>query len=82
MPDEVVQVTALFDAEPATVAANEIVPPVLVEVLPGETVTEVTDGLFGGVGAAVTVIVAAATLLGSASLTAVTIDVPAADGAV
>ena len=48
------------------------------EAVAGETVTEVTDAA----GAAVTVIVAVATSAGSATLAAVTTEVPAVDGAV
>jgi hypothetical protein len=79
VPEDACHVTALFDAEPATVAVNEIVASVLTDVVAGETLTDVTDC---GTGGAVTVTVAVPTLVGSAMLVAVTIDVSAIDGAV
>lgn len=84
VPSAAFHVTALFVVEPATLAENGSVPPVTDEAVAGETVTDVTAGVDGGlfVGAAVTVIAAEPTLVGSATLDAVTIDVPALAGAV
>jgi hypothetical protein len=82
LPEEVCQVTVLSDVEPATVAENEIVPPVVVDTVAGDTVTEVTEGPPGDVGAAVTVTVATPVILPSASLVAVTMEVPGVVGAV
>jgi hypothetical protein len=59
------------------VAAKETVPPVFEEVVAGDTVTDVTTGEL-----AVTVMVATANLVGSATLVAVTVEVPALAGAV
>ena len=69
---------------PVTLAVNGNVPPVTDEAVAGDTPTPVTVGLGDGlfVGAAVTVIVAIPTLVGSATLVAVTTDVPADSGAV
>lgn len=88
VPSAAFQVTALLVVEPATLAVKGKVPPATEEAVAGDTVTEVTAGVDGGldgglfVGAAVTVIVAWPTLVGSATLDAVTIDVPALAGAV
>lgn len=79
LPDDACHVTALFVAEPATMALNEIVAPVSTDFVAGETLTEVTDCV---AGAPVTVTVAVPTLAGSARLVAVTMEVPAVDGAV
>ena len=76
-PNEAFQVTALSVAVPCTVAVNWSVPPVVAEGEDGEIMTEVTTG-FGGV----TVTVAAADLLVSATLVAVTVSVPGLAGAV
>ena len=58
-------------------AANETLPPVIEEVVAGDTVTEVTTG-----EVAVTVMVATANMVVSATLVAVTVEVPALAGAV
>jgi hypothetical protein len=60
---------------PETVAVNCCVPPAPTDVVVGEMVTELTTG-------AVTVTVADADFVVSAALVAVTVSVPAADGAV
>jgi hypothetical protein len=65
------------------VAVNGSVPPVTEEADAGETVTEVTDGVGGaGAGVVVTITVAEANLVGSATLVAVTLPVLEFDGAV
>jgi positive regulator of sigma E activity len=79
VPSAADQVTDLLEAVPWTVALNWAVPPVLTDVEAGETATEVTTGV---TGAAVTVTLAEADLLVSATLVAVTVSVPALDGAV
>jgi hypothetical protein len=79
LPDEVCHVTALSDADPTSVAVNEMVPPVLVEMAAGEIETEVIVGVGDD---AVTVTVATPVTCLSASLVAVTTEVPALDGAV
>ena len=63
-------------------AANCTVPPVAAELEAGDTVTEVITGFGGGGGVAVTVTVATADWVGSATLVAMTVSVPAFDGAV
>jgi hypothetical protein len=80
LPKEAFQVTALSELVPCTLAVNCSVPPVAADVEAGDTVTEVTVG-FGG-SAAVTVTVAEADFVGSATLVAVTVAVPALAGAV
>ena len=87
LPKVAFQVTALSEAVPWTEAANCKVPPVVTEVVAGETVTEVTTGLGAGAGdgwgcAPVMVMVAAADFVGSAVLVAVTVAVPEVAGAV
>jgi hypothetical protein len=83
VPTAAFQVTTLFVAEPATVAAKTAVLPAVTEAVAGDTVTDVTPAPgCGFVGAAVTVIVAVPTLVGSATALAVTIEVPAVAGAV
>jgi hypothetical protein len=74
----------LLLVEPRTLAVNGSVPPVDDEAVAGDTITAVTTEPAGGlfVGAAVTAILADPTLVGSATLEAVTIDVPAVVGAV
>jgi Na+-transporting NADH:ubiquinone oxidoreductase subunit NqrD len=83
VPSTAFHVTALLLVDPATLAVNGSVAPVSAEAVAGDTVTAVTVGLGGGLfaGAALTVIVADPALLGSATLVAVTIDVPAVAGA-
>jgi hypothetical protein len=76
LPSEACHVTALFDVEPWTTAANETVLLVVAEAVAGDTVTEVTTE------DAVTVMVATPNLVGSARLVAVTVEVPALAGAV
>ena len=68
------QVTAVL-LLPVTVAVNCWMAPVISEALVGEMETETTTG-------AVTVTVAAADLVGSATLVALTVKVPAVPGAV
>lgn len=69
------QVTDLSETVPFTVTLKVSVLPVVVEVVAGDTVTEVMVG-------AVTVTVAEADFVVSATLVAVTVSVPVADGAV
>jgi hypothetical protein len=83
VPKAAFHVTALLLVEPCTLAENVSVPPVIDEAGEGKTVTEVTEGPgFVGVGVAVTVIVAAADFVLSATLVAVTTSVPVFLGAV
>jgi hypothetical protein len=83
LPRAAFHVTDLSETVPCTLAAKVNVPPVDAEAEPGVTVTEVTTGLGGGVvGAAVIVTVAVPDLVESALLVAVTVSVPAFDGAV
>jgi hypothetical protein len=84
LPLDACHVTALSVVVPITLAVNVSVPPVVVDALAGDTVTAVTVGLGSGlfVGAALTAIVAVPALLGSATLVAVTTEVPAVAGAV
>ena len=84
MPSAAFHDTALLVVVPLTLAVNGSVPPVTDAAVAGDTVTPVTVGLGDGlfVGAAVTATVAVPTFVGSATLVAVTIDVPAAVGAV
>ena len=88
LPSEALHVTDLSEAVPTTVAVNGNVPPTTDEADDGEIVTEVTPGPDGvglggvGFGADVTMTVADADLLGSLTLVAVTVPVPAFDGAV
>lgn len=74
----------MFVVDPVTFAVNGSVPPAVDEAVAGNTLTPVTVELGGGlfVGAAVTAIVAIPTLVGSATLVAVTTEVPADAGAV
>jgi hypothetical protein len=73
----------LLDVVPSTVAVKGSVPPVKEEAVAGEIVTDVTGGLGGwGAGADVTVSVAKANLVGSATLVAVTRPLPVVAGAV
>jgi len=81
-PNVAFHVTDLLVVDPATVAANVSVPPVIEVAGDGDTVTELTAGAVGFVGAAVTVIVAIPVLVESAALVAVTVSVPAFAGAV
>ena len=62
---------------PVTVAVNCCVPPVCSDAVLGLMLTDTTGG-----GGAVTVTVAAADLLGSATLVAMTVNVPVVLGAV
>jgi hypothetical protein len=78
VPGDAFQLTDLFDALPCTVAVNWAVPPVATEVVAGVTETEVTLGA----DPVVTVTVAEADLVVSATLVAVTVAEPAAAGAV
>lgn len=78
VPADAFQLTDLFDALPCTVAVNCAVPPVVTEELAGVTETEVTPVA----APVVTVIVAEADLVASATLVAVTVAEPAAAGAV
>jgi hypothetical protein len=80
VPDEVFHVTALFAAFPCTLAVNCNVPPVPTEADAGDTVTDVMPE--GETGAALTVTVADADLVESATLVAVTVADPAFPGAV
>jgi hypothetical protein len=73
-------VTALFEAEPCTVAASCSVPLVTEEAVEGETLTAVIPEGCPGVVAIVTV--ATADLVGSATLVAMIIPVPPVAGAV
>jgi len=84
VPSAAFHATALLVVVPLTLAVNGSVPPVTDDAVAGDTVTPVTVGLGDGllVGAAVTAIVAEPTFVGSATLVAVTTDVPAAAGAV
>ena len=84
LPKMADQVTALFVTVPRTVAVNWTALSIFTDVLEGDIVTPVTAGLGDGlfVGAAVIAIVAIPTLVGSATLVAVTTDVPAVAGAV
>lgn len=87
LPLEVRQVTVLLLVEPVTIAANRIEPPTVADAVAGVIVTKVTsgspDGLLGLLGvAAATVTTAEADLLGSSTLVAVTLPVPAVAGAV
>ena len=82
VPSVAFHVTALLVVEPATVAVKVSVPPVIDAAGDGDTVTELTAGVVGFVGAAVTVIVAIPDLVASAALVAVTVSVPAFAGAV
>jgi hypothetical protein len=82
-PSTALQPTDLSGTVPCTAAVNTSVPPVVVEVDAGETVTDVTVGVGVGFGGGlVTVTVAEADLVGSATLVAVTESVPAFAGAV
>jgi hypothetical protein len=65
---------------PATLAVKVSVPPVADAAVEGDTVTDVTVGAGGG--GAVTVTLAVSDLVGSATLVAVTVSVPALAGAV
>lgn len=65
----------MFVTVPLTVAVNVAVPPVATEAVAGDTLTEVTTG-------AEIVTVDDADLVLSALLVAVTVSVPAVDGAV
>jgi hypothetical protein len=78
VPGDAFQLTDLFDALPCTVAVNWAVPPGATEVVAGVTETEVTLGA----DPVVTVTVAEADLVVSATLVAVTVAEPAAAGAV
>ena len=82
VPNKAFQVTVLFDVDPWTEALNDKVPVVIDDAVAGLTVTEVTDGLDGELGVAVTETVAEALWVGSATLVAVTTAIPAVDGAV
>jgi hypothetical protein len=79
VPCSAFQVTAVFEAAPATVAANVVFAPVCSEIADGVTVTLVTPGLGFE---EVTVISAVPALDESATEVAVTIEVPAVTGAV
>lgn len=79
VPKEAFQVTDLSEAAPCTVAVNCRVPLRVAEVEAGETVTDVTAGLGAVV---VTVTVAEADLVESATLVAATVAVPGFAGAV
>jgi hypothetical protein len=77
VPNAAFQVTDLLAAVPEIAEANCKVPPGVVEVDAGETATEFTTGV-----GAETVTVAEADWVGSATLVALTVSVPAVDGAV
>lgn len=80
LPNEAFQVTDLSEVVPWTFAINGRVPVTIEKPEEGEILTEVTVGL--GTGAAVTVTETEADLVGSATLVAVTVAVPAVAGAV
>jgi hypothetical protein len=80
VPSSAFQVTDLFEVVPATLAENVNLPPVWSEVADGDTVTAETAGV--GAGAAVTVTLDVSDLVGSATLVAVTVSLPALAGAV
>jgi uncharacterized membrane protein YdcZ (DUF606 family) len=80
VPRAAFHVTDLFVVEPATLALKVTLPPVCSEVAAGDTVTELTGGALGG--GVVTVTLAVSDLVGSATLVAVTVSVPALAGAV
>jgi hypothetical protein len=82
VPSAAFHVTDLSEVDPATLAVKVNFPPVCSEVDEGDTVTEVTDGMVGFVGAAVTVTFEVSDLVGSATLVAVTVSAPAFAGAV
>ena len=82
MPRTELQVTDLLVVVPATVALNGRVPPVAELAVEGVTVTDDTDAPALGVAVEVTVTVATADLVGSATLVAVTWATPDAAGAV
>jgi hypothetical protein len=84
VPRAAVHVTLVFVTVPRTVALNCSLPPVVTLPDVGEIVIEVTVGVGVGfgVGAVVTVTEALPDLLGSATLVAVTVSVPAFAGAV
>jgi hypothetical protein len=75
VPDDAVHVTVLFVTVPCTVALSCNVAPVRIDPLAGVTVMEVTFG-------ALTVMVPEAVFVGSATLVAVTVAVPAVAPAV
>jgi hypothetical protein len=75
-------VTDLSVAVPETVAEKCSVPPVDADADDGEMLTPVTVGAGGGGVGAFTVTLVVSDLLGSATLVAVTVSVPAFDGAV
>jgi hypothetical protein len=68
--------------DPSTVATNVSLPPVVVDTVAGDTITEVTAGVDPPPPAAATVTTADADFVGSATLVAVTRPVPALVGAV
>ena len=78
VPNVAFHVTVRFDVVPWTVAPNGTVPPVTDEAVAGETITEVTLGVWPDA----TVTVALADFVGSATLVAVIVPVPALVGAV
>ena len=79
-PSAAFHVTLLFVTVPATTAEKVVLPPACSDIAAGDTVTEVTLG--GGGGGAVTVTLDVSDLVGSATLVAVTVSVPAFAGAV
>ena len=82
MPCSALQVTVLLVVDPATVAPNDSVPPVAEFAVEGVMVTEDTAAPELGLAVEVTVTVAIADLVGSATLVAVTRATPDAVGAV
>lgn len=75
VPDDAVHVTVLFVTVPCTFALSCSVAPVSIDPVAGVTAMEVTVGAF-------TVMVTEAVFVGSATLVAVTVTVPAVAGAV
>jgi hypothetical protein len=82
LPRTALQVTVLLVVEPATVALNGSVPPVVEFAVEGVMVTEETAAPELGLEVEVIVTVATADLVGSATLVAVTVATPEAVGAV
>ena len=82
LPLEACHVTARLVVVPLTVAVSASVFPAVIDALAGETTTELTPDPGGTVLGGFTVTTADADLLGSATLVAVTVPVPADVGAV
>ena len=79
VPSAAFQVTVWSEAVPCTVAPNGMVPPVTEEAVAGDTTTEVTPGVWLEEA---TTTVALADFVGSATLVAIIVPVPALVGAV